>query len=182
VLVDAGAAANQTGGLEEVVEGGEVARHCAEEVGGRGAGRAGDLDLATGLDGDQGAVGEREVGAVGGDGPRRVVAEGGGQTSGVERQVRLVAMVDRPLELDPDAFGWPVLEADQGDVGLRVVLVCDGPRRPGGSGRLGAVSHTATIAETMVRRKAPVRAAGVVWRGSQRGGEEDCSSKELTMN
>jgi hypothetical protein len=67
---------------------------------------------------------------------------------GVERKVLVVAIVDRPLELDPDAFGWTVLEAHERDVGLRVLL------RGERCGARRGVGHSAIIADAADRRKA----------------------------
>ncbi len=104
-------AEHQPGGAQPALDVGGVGGHDAEQrLHGRG-GKAGDLDLATGFDGEHRAVGQPAVRTVRDQGARSVRAECGYQRRGVERSARIVGMVNGPFEFDAEQSRRAVLEA-----------------------------------------------------------------------
>ncbi len=107
-------------GVEEPGEDSGVIVECGDEGAGAGERGAGELDLTTGLHGDDAAARQGQLGRVGGDGTRAVVTERCGQL--VERGAAVGTGVgggDEPLELGTHQLGRTQLEAHQADVRLR---------------------------------------------------------------
>src|SRR6202008_2504977 len=116
-------AEDEVGGGEQLAEKRQVGGDGAEQLGPRGLGKGGDLDLAAGLQGERRAGRKRELWTVLVQRAGRVRPQGGGEPVRVEWPPRVVLVMDDPFQLDTGESRRAVLEADRSDVGLSLHAV-----------------------------------------------------------
>jgi hypothetical protein len=109
---------DETRRIEQIGQRGGIAFHGGDELGQRGTGRAGDLELTTGFDRDGGAVWQRTLGTVGDKRIRHVLAKRLGEMPGLQQAMGVAGMLHHPLELGAEQLGRSVLETHRRDVDL----------------------------------------------------------------
>ena len=134
VRIGAAAAKHETGLIEKLGKCCRVRSGDTDQVGGRSGRWCRDLDLATGLDGDQAAGGQLALDMVGVDRRRCVWPKSPAQLACVQGAPGIAAVVDGPLELDPVQPRRSMLETDHGHVTLGLLTVAQRGRRLFGSG------------------------------------------------